>query len=86
MKPASVELRIGELVLRGFEPGNGHRISEAVEHELARVFAEDGVPLGLAREAGIARVDGGTFEARPGMGAEVVGVQVARAVYEGLSA
>jgi hypothetical protein len=53
---------------------------------LARLFVEEGVPPSLAREGGIDRVDGGTFEAQPGSGAEVIGAHVARAVYGGLGA
>ena len=86
MKPGNVELRIEELVLHGFEPADHHRIGEAVESELARLFVEEGVPTSLAREGGTDRVDGGTIEAQPGSGAEAIGALVARAVYGGLGA
>jgi hypothetical protein len=86
VKLGNVELRIEELVLRGFESADHHRIGEAVERELARLFVEEGVPPSLAREGGIDRVDGGAFEAQPGSGAEAIGAHVARAVYGGLGA
>jgi hypothetical protein len=85
MRPQNVELHIEELVLRGFAPGERHRIGEAVERELARLFDEQGVPPSLARASGIERLDGGAFEVAHGSKAEVVGVQVAQAVYGGLS-
>ncbi len=85
MKPENVELRIEELVLRGFAPGERYRIGEAVERELARLFDEQGVPPSLARESGIERLDGGAFEVAHGSKPETVGAQVAQAIYGGLS-
>ena len=85
MRPANIELRVDELVLHGFEPGGRHRIGRAVEQELGRLFAERGAPP-LARSGEITNLDGGSFEVRPGSGAEAIGVQVARAVYGGLGA
>ena len=80
-----VELHIEELVLHGFPPGDRHRIGDAATRELARLFAEGGVPPSLEEGGEIASLSGGSFEARPDLGAERVGVQVARAVYGGLS-
>jgi hypothetical protein len=85
VKPGSVELHIEELVLHSFEPGDRHRIGEAAERELSRLFTEQGTPPSLTRGHEIARVDGGTFEAKQGSTVEAVGAQVARAVYGGLS-
>ena len=85
MKPENVELHIEELVLRGFAPGDRYRIGEAVERELARLFDEQGVPPSLAQRSGIERLDGGAFEVAHGSKAERVGVQVAQAIYGGLS-
>ena len=85
MKPANLELHIEELVLRGFAPSDRYHIGEAVEHELARLFSEQGTPPSLAQEREVPRLDGGTFEAKPGSGAEAIGAQVAQAVYGGFS-
>jgi hypothetical protein len=81
----NVELRIDELVLHGFPPGDRHRIGDAAARELARLFAEQGTPPSLGEGGETARLSGGSFQARPGLGADAVGVQVARAVYRGLS-
>jgi hypothetical protein len=81
----NVELHIEELVLHGFPPVARHRIGDAATRELARLFAERGVPSSLGEGGEIASLSGGSFEARPELGAEAVGVQVARAVYGGLS-
>jgi hypothetical protein len=85
MKPENVELHIEELVLRGFAPGERHRIGEAVERELVRLLGEHGVPPSLAQGSEVERLDGGAFEVAHGSKAEAVGVQVAQAIYGGLS-
>jgi hypothetical protein len=84
MMPKRIELHIEELVLHGFSPGDRYRIGEAVERELARMFADRGVPQSLERGGEIARVDAGAFEVAPGSRAEAVGAEVAKAVYGGL--
>ncbi len=84
MRPQNVELHIEELVLRGFAPGERHRIGEAVERELVRLLDEQGVPPSLGRGSGIERLDGGAFEVAHGSKSEAVGVQVAQAIYGGL--
>jgi hypothetical protein len=84
MKPKNIELNIEELVLYGFSPSDRHRIGEAVEQELTRLLADRGVPESLERGREIANMDGGAFEIAQGSRADVVGAQVAKAVYEGL--
>ena len=79
-----IELNIDELVLHGFAPGDRHRIGEAVERELTRLLTDRGVPQSLERGGEIASMDGGAFEVAPGSRAQVVGAQVAKAVYGGL--
>jgi hypothetical protein len=84
MTPESdLELHIEELVLHGFAPGDRHAIGEAVERELVRLFAEQGIPPALARGGEIARQDGGAFELAPRGGAGSVGTRVAGAIYRG---
>ena len=85
MKPENLELHIEELVLRGFAPGERYRIGEAVKRELARLFDEQGVPPSLAQGSEVERLDGGAFEVSRGSRSEAVGVQVAQAIYGGLS-
>jgi hypothetical protein len=79
----SVELYIEELVLHGFAPGSRYQIGEAVQQELARLLAEQGVPGWLSQGGEVERLDGGAFEMPPGSKAETVGVRVAQAVYGG---
>jgi len=84
MKPKNIELNIEELVLHGFSPGDRHHIGEAVERELTRLLADRGVPQSLEHGGEIEHVDGGAFEVAPDSRAQVVGAQVAKAVYGGL--
>ena len=84
MKPKNIELNIDELVLHGFAPGDRYSIGEAVERELTRLLADQSVPQSLERGGEIANMDGGAFEVAQGSRAQVVGVQVAKAVYGGL--
>lgn len=84
MKRAHVELYIEELVLHGFAPAERHHIGDAVERELARLFAEQGVPPALLRVQDSPQIDAAPFRVAAGTRAETVGVQVAQAVYGGL--
>ena len=84
MKPKNIELNIEELVLHGFSPGDRHRIGEAVERELTQLLADRGVPQSLESGGEITHIDGGAFEVVQGSRAQVVGAQVAKAVYGGL--
>ena len=80
-----LELHIEELVLHGFAPGDRHRIGAAVERELARLFAERGVPPLLAQGGEVARLEGGAFEVAADARPTAIGVQVAQSVYGGLN-
>jgi hypothetical protein len=84
-KPPSVELHIEELRLHGFTAGARAHIGEAVERELRRLFADQGVPAFFAHNIESAQLDAGAFNLVPGSKAEVIGVQVAQVIYEGLS-
>ncbi len=86
MKPQpSVHLHIEELVLHGFSPGDRHRISAAMEQELARLFAEQPLPSALAKSAGTGCVDGGTFQVVHGAKPAAIGAQIAGAIHGGLN-
>jgi hypothetical protein len=85
MKTApNIELHIQELILHGFAPADRYLIGEAVQRELARLFAEQGVPLSLSRGGEIALLHGVSFNVVPGAKAEAIGTQVAQSVYGGM--
>jgi len=80
----NVGLHIEELVLHGFPPDYRHHIGGAVEHELSRLFTEQGVPPSLIHGGDIPRLDAGAFQMNTGLGADAVGARVARSLYEGM--
>jgi hypothetical protein len=84
MTRANIELHIEALVLHGLALGDRQRTAEAVERELARLFAELSVPSSLTRDAESARLDAGAFDIVPGSDVQSVGTRVAQAIYQGL--
>jgi hypothetical protein len=84
MKPMNVELHIEELVLHGFAPGDRYRIGEAVERELQRLLAEQGAPALFNAAIDLARIDAGIFNLKPNANSEMIGAQIAQAIYSGI--
>lgn len=82
--PPNIELNIEELVLHGFQPGDRQRIGLAVQQELSRLFAEQGVPAGLSSGGAVPSLDAGAFNVAPGAKPDAVGQQIASTVYSGL--
>jgi hypothetical protein len=80
-----VEINIEQLILHGFSPGDRHGIAQALQQELRRLCAEQGVPASLATASSVHRLDAGGFRMASGAKAETVGKQVARSVYRGMS-
>lgn len=85
MKPVKLELHIEELILEGFAPESRHLIARAVEGELSRLFAEQGIPSWMSEGGEVARLDGGAFQSAPGSRPQATGVEIAQAVYGRLS-
>ena len=85
MKASNLELHIEELVLHGFAPNDRYVIADAVERELARLLAKPGIPPSLSQGGEVAHVERGMFELELSSKPEMIGVQVAQAVYRGLS-
>lgn len=80
-----VHVRIEALSLDGFDPGQRHRIAQAVQRELTRLLAArafDG-ELGVAHEA--PRVDAGSFVFRDDDPPHRIGAAIARATFRGLT-
>lgn len=83
MNKQNIELHIEELVLHGFPPGDRSRIAGEVEHELAVLITERGMPQGVT-SGEIAKLDGGSFQVAQGSKPETAGALIARAVYGGM--
>jgi hypothetical protein len=84
MKP-DIELRIEELVLHGVSRADARRVGAAVEAELGRMLAEQGLPSGLRGGAEIGAIDAGQVSLGAAARPESTGEAVARAVYGGLT-
>src|SRR4051812_35747928 len=81
------DLRIGELVIDGFTPGESRVIAAALEQELGRLLAEGVAPFargGRGGALGFDRLDGGTLTHAPGASPTAVGRSAARAVVQRL--
>jgi hypothetical protein len=83
--PASVDLRIEEIVLESFKPADRYSIGDAVQSELTRLFTEQSVMPKGTHSIEIGRVDVGEFLVKQGARAATIGNQVAQAVYQGLN-
>jgi uncharacterized NAD(P)/FAD-binding protein YdhS len=79
-----IHLHIEELVLHGFPSSDRHRIGEALQRELARLFTEGRTSPAQAKSAKIDRLNGGSFQTTETARPEITGAQVARAVFGGL--
>ena len=81
MKPARIDVHIGELVLHGFETAERDDIRTAFEREVTRLLAERGVPASFAHAGIDAQMDAGSIRITRGLGAAAVGAQIAQAIF-----
>lgn len=81
-----IELHIEELVLEGLPARDRERIGAAVESALARLLETEGLPPRLALGESTAEISAGDIEFQPGATPESIGAQIARVLYEELSA
>jgi hypothetical protein len=84
MSRQPIQLRINKLVLPEGMADNPTGIGGALERELARLLADQGLPSDLEANGNITHLDGGTVEGAGGDTTEMVGTQIARAIYEGM--
>ena len=81
----SVHVHIDELVLHGFAPADRHRIADAVQVELTRMFAEQGVSSVLRQGGEATRLKAEAISVTPTTPAGTIATQVARSVYGSLN-
>lgn len=84
-RQAPLQLQIDRLVLHGFSMSSRHRIGAAMQQELTRLFAEQGVPPALTQGQQMDRLDGIQFDLPTQENPRLVGVRIARAIYRRLS-
>jgi len=78
MTPRIVRVHIRELVLEDIAPGDRYRVGDALQHELTRLLAEQGVPGSMASASAL---DAGSFQFG---GTRTMGPRVAQTIYNGL--
>ena len=81
----NTEITIDELVLHGFPPGDRYAITEAVQAELARLFATENQPQAWTGRVDVPHLDAGTIETAPSASPDVVGTQVGAAIHQGVT-
>jgi hypothetical protein len=80
----SVNIHIVELVLHGFAPGDRHRISAAVESELARLMGEGGLSGLRGQSLTLGQINAGAFQIKAGAKPQAAGTDIARAVFRSM--
>ena len=81
----NVELAIEQLILHDLPTGQRRRIAAAIEQELARLFAERGVPPGLAARGSAIPIDAADVAVAPGLRPDAIGTRVAESIYSTLA-
>lgn len=77
----NIELDIENLVLHGFSASDKDRVARAIQMELERLFAEEGVPPSFESGKDITSLDSESFAATRNFNPELVGIQMARSIY-----
>jgi hypothetical protein len=84
----AVRVHIEEVLFHGFSPHGRYAMSDAIRREFTRLLIDRGVPSALGAATGTLgreRVDAGAFRVVAGSRPQAVAIQVADAVYRGLS-
>jgi hypothetical protein len=81
-----INLNIERLILDGLPiaPEQSHLVQVALEGELGRLLAANGVGAGLQSGAALASIRPGAIQLGPNSGPAQIGRQIARAVYSGI--
>jgi|GEM_PF-1851245 len=81
---AQLELHIERLVLHGVEPKDRQRVAAALQVELHRLLSQD-IPVGLDRGVALAQLKIDAPAISVGATTEMIGVQIAQAIYSGFA-
>ena len=79
-----LEVHIEELVLDGFPADGRDDLAGAVEAELGRLFADSGLPDGLASGTSVELLDGGAFDTSASERPNSLGARIGHSVYQSL--
>ena len=84
MRQAHLELAIDRLILPDLPPSQRERVAAALEAELARLWAEQGMPPGVENASSLT-LNAATVQVAAGARPDEVGAQVARSIYSDLA-
>jgi hypothetical protein len=86
-KHSGVSLHIERLVIEGVPlgPGQASRMQAAVERELARLIAANGLSPGIITVGALPFIGVGGIQLSSALNAQRLGGQIAQAVYSGLA-
>ena len=79
-----IQLDIEALALVGFEAPQARRIATALESELSRLLQEEGAAQAWDHSQEVAQLEVGLIQISPRHSPEAIGIQAARAIYQGL--
>jgi hypothetical protein len=80
----NIDLHIEELVLDGFPAQDKELITLAMQQEITRLINNGKTPAALIQNNNLSRIDGGSFQVKPGDSPGTTGIQIARSLYRGL--
>jgi hypothetical protein len=83
--PAALELHIEAVVLHGFPPSYRFRIGDALERELSRLIAQQGLAGLVAVPMAVEHLDAGAFKVPPNARPHAIGAQLAHSLHQRLS-
>ena len=81
-----IDIKIGKLVLHGFDYHDHRRIKVALERELAYLIKENGFPNGFVHKNEILQVSAPSFKNPKDMNPNKIGFKIARSLFRSLEA
>jgi hypothetical protein len=86
MSPVSrIEIDIDDVHLDGFGLHRSDVLAAAIEEELARLIAEEGLPPALGHATQVRRLEAARPRLRPGASVREAGAGIARAIHDGFA-
>jgi hypothetical protein len=78
----SIQLRIGELELRGFQPAHARATADTLQRELVALLARRGLPPAWTRNANLRRAQAAAVPLAPGAAGETFERRLALAILD----
>lgn len=81
----NINIDIERMILEGvaISPSQGRKLQAAVEAELTRLLATEGIPENWESSGVVPHVPGGAIQVKPGTNPTKMGQQIAQVIYRG---